>query len=185
VSRDDAIAEYLPYAKKRGYWWAHRYPFLKEDILATAMLTLVQVFEGCPSPQYPKALLSKAIGNAVIDLLRNNNLIHVPKAEIARRLKAEEPLIRILHLEDDPIRKTEPIWMGLQVEDLLRRLTERERSILDLKIQGFSYVEISAQTGIDKSYVRRIIQGIQCKIENFSCSPRHSTPENMGSEAGS
>jgi len=162
-----AIAEYMEYAKERGRWWVAKYPSLRDDIIATALLALVQALD-TTIPLYPKAFISKCIDNAMVTLLENNYIIHVPRSEIQRRKMAKESLDnlpRAMTVEDEELwdlRRSQepPPWTIIQLEDIakLLELTERERRILTLRIQGYSNSEIGTEYGITKQAIQKTLQ---------------------------
>jgi RNA polymerase sigma factor (sigma-70 family) len=161
-----AVAEYMEYAEERARWWSAKHPSLRDDIMATAMLALVQAFNR-RIPQYPKAFLSKCIENAVIDLLEANYLIRIPRSEIARRKAQKETLDtlpRAVVIGDEELwdlRKDRefPTWMRMQAEDvgILLELTEREQRILKLRMQGYTNAEVGLEFGISEAAVRKAI----------------------------
>ena len=120
-----AIAEHLEYAKERGRWWGAKHPSLRDDIMAVALLTLVEAFSQ-RVPEYPKAFLSKCIENAVVDLLEANYLIRIPRSEITRRKNMKETLDtlpRVVFLDYAELwellrDQRFPHWMEMQVEDI-------------------------------------------------------------------
>lgn len=161
-----AIAKYLDYAKERGHWWAAKHPSLRDDIMAAAMLALVQAFNS-RIPDYPKAFISKCIENAVVDLLEANYLIKVPRSEIARRKSMKESLDslpRAIIVGDEELwdlrRDREfPAWMKIQADDvgILLGLTERECRILSLRMKSYTNAEVGLEFGISEAAVRKAI----------------------------
>lgn len=165
-----AIAKYLDYAKERGHWWAAKHPSLRDDIMAVAMLALVQAFDR-RIPDHPKAFISKCIENAVVDLLEENYLIRVPRSEIARRKKEKESLDtlpRAVFVGDEELwdlrrDRAFPIWMRMQANDvgILLVLTERECRILSLRMKGYTNDEVGLEFGISEAAVRKAINLIK------------------------
>lgn len=166
--RDMAIVDYMEYAKSRARWWASKHPYLREDIMATAMLALVKAFDQ-RVPQTPKAFVSAAVNNAVKDLLTRNSIIYVPWDEIKRRKEAKESLATLpsAHCDgecrDTPDNHSPPTWMEMQADDVasLLELTDREHRILELKIDGYTNAEIGLEFDITEGSVRHALGKIQ------------------------
>jgi len=164
--RNMAIAEHIEYAKERARWWASKHPYLRDDIMAVALLTLVEAFDR-RIPDDPKAFISRCIENAVVDLLEGNYTIKVPRSEIARRQEAKETLEtlpRAVRLNDEElwnIRKDTayPTWMAMQVDDVgkLLELTPRERRILLLRQDGYTNEEIGIEFSISEAAIRKAV----------------------------
>lgn len=161
-----AVAEYIEYAKERARWWSKNHPHLRDEITATAMFALVQAFER-RIPEYPKAYVSMCIQNAVVDMLENNYIIKIPRSEIRRRKEKGESLDtlpRAKLIDDGEIRDLQrarifPTWMKLQVKDIytLLGLSDREKRILELRIEGYTNEEVGLEFSISEAAIRKAI----------------------------
>lgn len=168
------VASYLPYAMDRARFWWHKYPHLREDIEATAMLATVEGINasGCPSADAAiKRFLWSCINNAIKDLLEKNYIIRIPQEEIVRRRKAglslnDLPRAMLMDHEDlwEMRRSREaPTWVYLHVADVreLLNLSERETIIVDLRIQGYTLEEIGDRLGCTKVAVHLVLKKLQ------------------------
>jgi len=168
-----AIAKYLSYAKERARWWAYRHPLLRDDIMATAMFSLVRGLDRV-IPEHPQGFISACIDNDIKKLLAANYLIQIPHNEISR-LKAEglgfESLPRAysydikrdIRLLDTRVSKEAPSWVLIFVEEIknLLQLDEREKKILRLKSDGYSNSEIGSMFDVTKQAIQLILRGIK------------------------
>ncbi|KKN35652.1 hypothetical protein LCGC14_0781490 [marine sediment metagenome] len=199
-----AVAKYLEYAKERGRWWAAKHPLHRDDILATAIYALVKVFERPKYLQYPKGLISRAVDNQIVEFLRNNYLIKIPHSEIKRRKEAEESFetlpraflagdIKTAQFEGKDYysfhwhkdydlwdlglqASTEPSWKKMHAEDilLLLHLSPFEDKLIALRIQGFSFSEISTRLNKAKSTLHAVLENLRNRYLIISADPNRN-----------
>jgi RNA polymerase sigma factor (sigma-70 family) len=56
------------------------------------------------------------------------------------------------------------------VELLLRGMSERDRQIVELRLQGYRSVEIAAQVGCTERSVQRVLERVRSRLERFQAS---------------
>ncbi len=179
-----AVAKYLEYAKERGRWWAAKHPLYRDDILATAIYALVKVLDSPRHLQYPKGLISRAVDTQIIEFLRNNYLIKIPHSEIKRRKEAEEsfetlPYARYVEnkeLYNLRVSNAHPTWKKMHAEDilLLLHLSPFEDKLIALRIQGFSFSEISTRLNKAKSTLHAVLENLRNRYLTISADPNRN-----------
>ena len=145
------VEQYISYAKERGYWWANQYPYLYDDILATALLALVKGLTTIPEPEHVKGFISKCVDNEILSLLRK---------------VAKIPNMRIVSEDDDEDRyrpRQYPPWRKMQADEVIEllQLNDYEMQILVLRNHGYTLEEIGQHLGRVKSSISEILSNIK------------------------
>lgn len=145
------MEQYIYYAKERGYWWANQYPYLYDDILAIALLALVECMTN-PAEliRTPKGYISRCVDNAIITFLRKIGKL---------------PTVRLIDEDGDEDRRRPrqfPPWRRMQADEVreLLKLSEYELRILVLREHGHTLEEIGQQIGRRKSSICDALNGI-------------------------
>lgn len=169
MTRDEVIEKFLPYAKSQAKYWSYRYPFIREDVYSVALLALVEVANR--TLNFNKSHLASAIKNKVTDLIGANNLIHIPRTELDKRKKENQPTddlpkARLLGDEsffDLRVSKDPPTWMQIHLKDVAKilELDKRESKIIEMKIEGYTNEEIGEHFDIHESMIRKILKKLQ------------------------
>ncbi|WP_096269377.1 sigma factor [Paucisalibacillus globulus] len=115
----------------------------------------------------------------VANRIRREDLIELPKMEIAERLGVSEKLVEgalasvtSVHslnknsFEDNDVATLEEFigtqadFTGVIVHQFISGLKPREREIIELRLLGKGQVEISQEVGVTQTHVSRILKGI-------------------------
>jgi RNA polymerase sigma factor (sigma-70 family) len=67
---------------------------------------------------------------------------------------------------------SETVAAGERIEIILHGRPEIHRKVLELRREGFTFVEISAKLGIDERTARRILHAIEEKLRHSDATPR-------------
>jgi len=171
MDRDEAVAEYMPYAKDRARWWATKHPALWDDIHAAAYLALVKALNARDTGPGIKGFISKCIDNEITSLLRGNDLIKIPTREIQRRKKGDlgfDDFPKVILVDDQELHglrrsNRHPAWVAIYIKDVFRllELTDHEREILILKSDGYSLSEIGEKLSRAKSSLSETLGNIR------------------------
>ena len=167
----------MEYARARGSWWARKHPNLADDILATAFLALVKALTAKSDGINMKGFISRCIDNEVTSLLRENDIIKIPKSEIQRRKAADlgyDDLPKARMVEDIETLQRErsrqpPTWVTMHVDDVYRllELSEYEEEILRAKVHGYSLSEIGDRLCKAKSTLSETLSNIRGRYERL------------------
>lgn len=160
-----------------------KFPQLRDDILATALFTLVEIFDR-KIPRHPKGYLSAAIDNAVRRLIRENDLIRIPESELRRRKSSEEGLESLpraytvdeRELWDLRYSREHPTWMHMHLDDVkkLLHLTGFEYELIRLRTEGYSLSEISKILDRSKSTLHEVLENLRDRYKRLASSGRKS-----------
>ena len=60
-----------------------------------------------------------------------------------------------------------PLYLQLVVREALEQLDERQREMVELRLQGHGIVEIAELTGRSKRTVERILQDVRAKLSDL------------------
>lgn len=191
------VADYIEYAEERGHWWSKKYPHLRDDILATALLALVKAFASGVRKKNPKGYISGCIDNEIRDFLAHNYLIYIPKQEIKRRKKAKESLddlprafligdlrgtllTRKLVYDDYKLWDLgvkipdHPVWKRLHAEDVLSllELSNFERELVRMRMEDRSLAEISILLDRPKTALHEALEKIRIRYRRIAYKRR-------------
>lgn len=82
------------------------------------------------------------------------------KLDIHRELAVGSSLFRMPNRDGEPS-PSETVAAGENIEVILNGRPEMHRKVLELRRNGFTFVEISAKLGIDERTARRIMHSIE------------------------
>lgn len=124
-----------------------------EDAVQEAFLRLWDSRETLDDVLNPKAYSATMVKNICMDRIRR-----------AQRLEFPEKLPEVIQQPQDDIDNKERLAMAL---DAIKSLPDRQREVLLLRtVEGLSYEEISARTGIGSMSLRVILSRARTTLKN-------------------
>lgn len=139
----------------------------RSDIRAEAYLALVEGVSNLKGHPNPRAFLREKIRGAVINFVRRKHTI--TKSDHTERL-TPWVIVEESDFEEDikvPPNMWAPFDRGeLQENDLIENflLSEIERKLIKLKIDGYTHEEIASLCQMPYSQIQRILQGTKSRV---------------------
>ena len=157
MERDEAIEEYYQFALRIARRFGR-----DDEFQSIAAFALVRAFEHTipPNDNERKAYITTCVRNAILDYLRKPKLV----------LDGEGIL-------DQLVRTRTKCADGVNYAELLARLqlTDREQSVVDLMIQGYTQQQIAHQVGLAQGTVAKTLQGVADRYARIIQQDRHSS----------
>ncbi len=152
-----SIEDLIPFARRCCGKWIKSWPNEVDDIISVALLALVKAYRAWPGEGNLKGYIRVSIDNEIKNYLTHNKIIRIPRTEIRKQLKADEPFIVKVHLcsqvADDNFtiellaKAKEVSPLGYEEICKLLKLSDQEQVILDLRFKGHTLTEIGKRIG--------------------------------------
>lgn len=150
---DDAT-HWIPLAMSIGGAYVGRTPLDKDELVSAALEGICEAVKK-PVESNRKALVRDSVHNAISRAIQEAELVRTPRMEKWR--KGIGPLA-IEELTEDPITPPDTAWELL--DDILALCSDRERAIVELRVQGHSDANIAEMIGLSRTTVFVIRKGI-------------------------
>ena len=122
-----------------------------EDLSQQTFIKLITWISCIDKMRSPKSLVFTVAKNVLYDYIRRKQLIENAFSSVS---------FDELHNYSDDYDFSKDI----ESTDILNKLTERERKIVELKIQGYNSKEIGTKLGVSGSTIRTYLEKIRNKI---------------------
>lgn len=122
-----------------------------EDLTQQTFIKLITWISCIDKMRSPKSLIFTVAKSVLCDYIRKKQFIESTVSYIS--------FDELYNYSDDY-----DFSEDVESEDILNKLTERERKIVELKIQGYNSKEIGVRLGVSSSTVRTYLEKIRKKI---------------------
>jgi RNA polymerase sigma factor (sigma-70 family) len=167
--------------------YAHRYPYLTDDMVGAAMMGICQAVEWAPTRLYDNNItpyIYQTCERFIRDLIEKRNVVNMPR-EMYQKLREEDafvPLVQMINaIKDDEdnyfdeydliteqsarIIDENPILFEELIESLA--LSSRDKMIVNLLVEEYSQTEIAKLIGVSDEMIRLIRKQIGEKLTRY------------------
>lgn len=136
--------QYLAFAKQIAGFWASKWWYATDDIIAVAYLALVQACKTWPGTGNLEGWIRRIIDRDIEDYLYSDYLIPIPRSTLALKQKQGEPLDRpVVNALPETIicNKLNQLSIDTIIGEL--KLTDLEKRIVYLRLEGHNLQRIA------------------------------------------
>jgi len=165
--------------------YAHRYPYLTDDMVGAAMMGICQAVDWAPTRLYDNNItpyIYQTCERFIRDLIEKRNVVNMPR-ETYQKLREEDafvPLVQMINaIKDDEdnyfdeydliteqaarVVEENPILFEELVESLA--LSSRDRMVVNLLVEDYTQTEIAKLLGVSDEMIRLIRRQIGEKLQ--------------------
>ena len=133
-----------------------------EDLYQEAVLAIIEFFKKNEAKLNYLFYPSKTVLNAMYVAVRLNKKLSIPKSsKNMHKVKNNQ----FTNIDDSTCSYVEPYERKVSVQDFCNDITEREKRVLEMKLDGINVMEISRQTKIPRITVRRTVDSLKEKYK--------------------
>jgi len=174
--RGDLILAHIDTAQVTAIHYYMKYPNKYFDIISSAYLGLCQAVTWAQKKLVDNNItpyIIVTIRRFISEYIDDDSLIRIPRSAIRKMLKLNDDEIEAMFPKTidniDVKNQADKPQFYIDVYEVINRLglTNREKQILKLRVQGFTYREIGDELQIDHAWIARKIYSIRIKAKKY------------------
>lgn len=167
MTRDELILKNIGLAYHIARKWersAYHYRLCIEDVRSTALIGLVKAADGFNPDKCVKfvTFATMCISNEIGMFFRRERKQIVPVSEYVEDENGEFISLFSMIGDDDDLTGIE-----VEIDYLLSCLSQRDRSILQMRMEGLNINGIAKRLGVSQSYASRLLTAIRKKLAHI------------------